>query len=827
MIPQRWARIRRVFEQAIDVEPAGREQFLIEACRGDPALLRDVRKLLDSDRAACGRFEPPARAVEPNTKPMPADGRIGAFRIRRVLGSGGMGTVFEAEQESPHRTVALKVMRLGFASDSARRRFRYESEVLARLQHPGIATIHEAGTHREAPGIDLPYIAMELVPAARDIQAYANESGLDWRARVDLFLQVCDAIQYAHQKGIIHRDLKPSNLLVDESGRVKVIDFGVARATERAAAETIATEPGQIIGTLAYMSPEQLESDPSAVDVRSDVYSLGVVLFELFSGRLPYNLERRSLIEAARIIREVPHRRAPSIAGSLSRELACILDKALAKEAAVRYASAGDLAADIRRLVAGEPLAAGPQSTVYRLRKFARRHRAGVAATSAILALLAAGLVGTTLGWKRAVEHERTARDQVRRSAAIQQILHSILILASPQLLGPDVKLLEGLAAIVPDAEAYFEAQPDLQVIVLTDIGHVYLDIGQWETAETILRRAVEIGSETLGPSSRDRAHAHNVLGLALLRLGRAADAESQFHSAREILDRTGLRSDPEITSVRENLAMSLHLQGRDSEALPLLESLAAEHTRAHGSDHPSTLTTRSNLAQVYRKQGRLTEALRQSEAVVEARRRTLGSDALATLNELHNLAAILTDLGRFEEAYGFERESISGWTRLLGRSHPHVLDGLYTAGACALVLGDSEAAVEHFREIADSSRDKPPDDSRVVAANLLLASALLSDSRIDDGLSLLRANLPTGSEILSCEDASLKLARGAFLRFEAIRRKPDEALPRLREMLDCFKSSRSRPPWSLRVLNRWLASALEERGLMEEAASVRSALGE
>ena len=266
---------------------------------------------------------PAAESTETGSPPMASRtlDRIGHYHIKRVIASGGMGTVYEATQEKPRRTVALKLMRHGIASRSALRRFEYESQILARLRHPGIAQVYEAGTHRDDSGT-VPFFAMEYIVGAKPITQYVKEKKLGARQRMELFAQVCDAIHHGHQKGIIHRDLKPSNILVDATGQVKIIDFGVARSTDSdLAVTTLQTDIGQLVGTLQYMSPEQCEADPHNIDTRSDVYALGVVFYELLCGRLPYNVTRMAMHEATRIIREQQPTRLTTIDKALKGDI--------------------------------------------------------------------------------------------------------------------------------------------------------------------------------------------------------------------------------------------------------------------------------------------------------------------------------------------------------------------------------------------------------------------------------------------------------------------------------------------------------------------------
>src|SRR5215471_14320434 len=392
MEAERLWQIEQLFHAALEVEKDRRADFLREACGTDESLRQEVESLLAYHRKAETFIEAPAAewvarglaqdqvlrgptTEKVDTEPdkgldtahwLPA--HIGRYRILRVLGEGGMGVVYEAEQQQPRRIVALKVIKPGLASAELLRRFEQESRALARLQHPAIAQIHEAGTADAGFGPQ-PYFAMELIrgPSLRE---YVQEHHLNTGQRLQLMVRICEGVQHAHQRGLIHRDLKPGNILVDETGQPKILDFGVARVTDSETQTTRQTDLGQLVGTLAYMSPEQALGDPLELDTRSDVYALGVILYELLAGRMPYRIGQ-SLHEAVQTIRE----QDPAPLSSMSRiyrgDLETIAAKALEKDKSRRYTSAAELAADIRRNLDHEPITARPPSAAYQLQKFA------------------------------------------------------------------------------------------------------------------------------------------------------------------------------------------------------------------------------------------------------------------------------------------------------------------------------------------------------------------------------------------------------------------------------------------------------------------------
>ncbi len=403
----------------------------------------------------------------------PAPPTIGGYRVIRRIGEGGMGIVYEAEQDSPRRRVALKVIRAGVASHQLVRRLRQEADLLARLQHPGIAHVYESG-FAEFGNERLPYVAMELIHGS-PLNVYAAAAGLDTPARLELLARVADAVQHAHQKGVIHRDLKPANILVVDArpesvsiepsdrsvavrgappasrdlGQPRILDFGIARLVDTDSATTsLHTQVGQIVGTLAYMSPEQVEGDSTLLDTRCDIYALGVIAYELMVGKSPHDLAGRSIHEAARRIREDEPTRVSAIRPELRGDVETIISKAMQKDPSQRYASAGEFAADLRRHLRDEPIAARPTSTFYQLWKFTRRHRVligGLVATFSSLVLGLAGITWFAFG-------ERQARKDMERIAYMAN-----LSAAATALRAQDVPAAEQELQRVPEERRGWE----------------------------------------------------------------------------------------------------------------------------------------------------------------------------------------------------------------------------------------------------------------------------------------------------------------------------------------------------------------------------------
>ncbi len=675
--------------------------------------------------------------------------RIGHFRILRRIGEGGMGVVFEAEQDAPRRVVALKVVNAGVATESILRRFEHEAHFLARLQHPGIAHVFEAGTYDSGRGPQ-PWFAMELVHG-QPLNKYAAAKNLDLRARLALIARICQAVHHAHQKGVIHRDLKPDNILITEDGQPKILDFGVARATDSdIQVTTIQTDIGQLIGTVPYMSPEQAGGNPDDLDTRSDVYALGVITYELLAGRLPYDLRRQMVHEAIRIIREEEPTRLSSINRTLRGDVEIIIGKALEKEKDRRYQSANDLATDIERYLNDEPIEARPPSATYQFRKFARRNKALVSGVAAVFVVLVAALVVVSAMYLRAEEARAETLLERDRLELVAEFQAAQLSQVDPAMMGAGIlrsvldkrrTILEGrgskheaiqatlvemessLAGInftnvalealdeyiferaLAAIEKQFADDLVIKARLLQTLATTMYELGMIERAIAPQAAALEIRLNEFGTEHADTLDSMNNMGFLMALHGRYSDSERYWSEALEISRRI-LGNDHRDTLISiSNMGGLLSEQGRFSDAEPYYREALNGFRRVLGDDHLDTLISISNMGGLLKSLGRLTEAEQYYVEALEASRRNLGDDHPDTLRAIHNLGAFLRVQGRFTEAEAQFREALQGKRRVFGDTHPETLFSINSLGLVLQAQGEFAEAEHHLREVLESSR--------------------------------------------------------------------------------------------------------------------------
>lgn len=754
-----------LFAAAASLTGAQRSAFLDLHCSARPDLRADLESLLRAHDAAEAFLESPAVRVRSSDDAPPDPGgmsypeRIGAYAISGILGIGGMGTVYLARQEGTSRDVALKVMRPGYASASMRRRFEHEARMLARLHHPGIAQIYEAGI-ADVGGGPQPYFAMELVKG-KSVTTFAKDSNLDIRGRLELMAAIADAVEHAHSRGIIHRDLKPANVLVDRDGHPRVLDFGVARATSAdLAVSTLHTQPGQLIGTLAYMSPEQIAGDPGAIDGRCDVYALGVMLYELLAGRLPHDSADTPLPEMLRRIREVEASPLSTVDAVYRGDVETIVRKAMEKDPERRYQSAAAMAEDLRRHLRHEPILARPPGRIEQARKFVRRNRILVGATTVVFVSLILLIVGVSVSLVRARDAERialiesaNARKEAVHAEAVSRFLQEMLAGVDPAFArSADTTLLRQILDIAANRVHELEDTPEVEAAIRTTIGGTYMFAGQNAQADEHLRRAYELRRQVLGENDPETLRTANRLGGLHKKSGRLEEAEAVYRSVlaarRELFGdhhaatlesvsnlgslyiemgrpadaeplcieavegRRQLLGDehPETLESLANLGLLYWAQGRRAEIEPIWTSVLDARLRVHGEEHPATLSAMHNLAFLYDLTGRVAEAEPILLRLLDLRRRIQGLEHPDTLRAMNNLAAALIKLDRGEEAEVILEELMAILPRVQGASHYETLVLMTSLASRHLVRGRAQEAESLLDQVVHQARIALPD---------------------------------------------------------------------------------------------------------------------
>jgi eukaryotic-like serine/threonine-protein kinase len=643
---------------------------------------------------------------------------IGPYRLIQMLGVGGMGEVWRAEQTEPmHRTVALKLIKAGMDTKAVVARFDSERQALALMEHPNIAKVFDAGATPEGR----PYFVMEYVPGL-PITDYCDKHRLPIKERLRLFMQVCEGVQHAHQKAIIHRDLKPSNVLVEEVDNrpvPKIIDFGLAKAAgQRLTEMTMFSEAGAIVGTPDYMSPEQADRNERNIDTRTDVYSLGVILYELLVGALPIGSQElraagmeamlqkicqqepprpstklRSLGESAKHSAEKRREEPQSLQRHLRGELDWITIKALEKDRSRRYGSPSDLAADIQRHLQDQPVLAGPPSATYRAHKFVRRHRFGVGVAVAAVVLLVGFAITMTLQARRIAKE----RDRANR---IADFMTQMFMVSDPsEARGNSITARAILDKASNEIKTGLAKDPEVQSELMFTMARTYASLGLYGLAHGLSASALENRRRLLGPKDPKTLESMTQLGWILDREGHDDEAEKLIRQTVDQGRRVLGPEDPVTLEAMDKLAVILERQGHFEEEDHLLRQLIEIRSRRFGPEDPRTLRSIVNLADAISEEGRTAEAEAMYRKALAIEQRVLGPEHPQTIATMHNLANRIQEQGRYAEAEGLYRETLATARRILGVEHPETVSTMTTLANTLYYEGRSAEAESLYRE--------------------------------------------------------------------------------------------------------------------------------
>ena len=742
-------------------------------------------------------YVPPSEAVD-HLLPV----AIGPYRVIRLIGEGGMGAVYEAEQQQPRRTVALKVIKTAIASPELIRRFQQESQALARLHHAGIAQVYAAGSAETGFGRQ-PYFAMELIQG-QILTDYARNTHLGTRARLQLISKVCEAVHHAHQRGIIHRDLKPGNILVDETGQPKILDFGIARLTGTDADDSTRTDVGQVIGTLAYMSPEQVLADPHEIDTRTDVYSLGVISYELLSGRLPYDFGTKALHESLQTICEG----SPSPLSSINRvykgDIETIVAKALEKDKNRRYSSAAELSADIGRYLDDQPIVARPPSAVYFLKKFAHRHRALMAGIAAVFFVLAAGLIASSWQAVRATRAEKSAKLQRDRAAtaellatrerdravaaentaagerdkavasetiarqerdravtekrradsetatagAINSFLQNDLLAQADSEAqanadnkpDPDMRVRTVLDRAALRVAGKFSRKPDVEASIESTIGKTYEGLGILADAQHHYENALKLRESSLGAHNPASLKAATELGGLYRVQGKYPQAESLLQKTVDQYRKLPALPPQERIKAMDALSTVLIAEAKFPQAESLLNEALQSARRALPPQHPATLNLMLGLTGLYFRQGKFAEAEPLLIKVLDIRTQTLGPEHPITLSTVNNLGVLYQREGKYAQAQPLLVSVMEINQRVKGPDHVETLNAMNNLGVMYAAQGKDSDAEHLFTRVLGGWRQQlGPEHPRTLSLMYNLGALYSSQGNLSAAEAMLR----------------------------------------------------------------------------------------
>jgi serine/threonine protein kinase len=694
---------------------------------------------------------------------------IGPYMLIRILGEGGMGQVWLAEQTAPvKRQVALKLIKGGLYGGAVIQRFESERQSLAVMNHPAIAKVFDAGSTKDGQ----PYFVMEYVDGP-PITRYCDNKKLKIRERLEQFIKVCEGVQHAHQKAIIHRDLKPSNILVvevDGKATPRIIDFGIAKAvsSQPGAEQTQFTEMGALVGTRGFISPEQADPNVLDVDTRTDVYSLGALLYVLLTGMLPFDSHGGKKKPIDEVLRQLREEDPPSPSTKISTEketataaaerrgtetkqlakllrgdLDWITMKAVEKDRARRYGTPSELAADIERYLENRPVVARPASRAYRLKKYVQRHRLGVTVAAGASALLVAFAV------TEAVQLRRTTRERDRANRITDFMTNMFKVSSPSESRGNSVTAREILDKASKDIDTGLAKDPELRAQMMHVMGVVYLNLGLFSRAETLLRQAVNVRQPLLGQKHPETLTSMDRLAWTLQCEGHNADAEKLMREVVERRQQVLGSDDPGTVESKDELAWILSRQGHLPEAEKLQRDVLAIRRRLLGTESLDTAGSLTHLASTLMEEGHYAEAEDLGSEALAIRRRVLGENSLGTAAPMLNLAATFNKEGKYAEAEKLDRQVLELERRVLGPEHAETL--LAASNLAWNLHGQGRLTeAEHLQRdvIITERRVLGPENPRTLVSTSDLASTLKLEGRYPEAEKLQRETLEIQSRV-------------------------------------------------------------------------------
>jgi eukaryotic-like serine/threonine-protein kinase len=796
---ENWDRIKSLFEKALEHKSTERLAYLKENAPNASVLEEVLRLLAENDEAGSFLSSPAYTRLESPASYSLAPGDVidDKFKIIRLIAEGGMGEVWLAEQKGPlKREVVVKLVKSAIYNDLLLQRFRAERQSLAIMNHPSIAKVFDAGATQRGQ----PFLVMEYVPGL-PITEFCDQKQLSIEQRLELFILVCDGVQHAHQKAIIHRDLKPANILVvevDGKPTPRIIDFGIAKANEPMTGESF-TQVGAFIGTPGYMSPEQTDPRISDVDTRTDVYSLGVVLYALLAGSPPFETKqwkKCSLEEMLRRLREYdPPRPSTKVStsrdtnaktakargtdpkrlvGILSGDLDWIVMKAIEKDRNRRYATPSELANDINRHLRNQPVIARPASVAYRSLKYVRRHRVGAIATAGIFVLIVAFMILQAIQLRRTTQERDRANRERDRAGRVTDFMTSMFKVSDPgEARGNSVTAREILDKASKDIRKGLPNDLRLQAQMMNAMGTVYVNLGLYPQAESLFKESTDIRRRILGSEHPDTIAAINALAGVLENEGRYAEAEKLDRQTLEVGRRVLGSENLNTIETMNLLANVMDDEGNFVEAEKLDRETLDLRRRVLGPENPDTISSINNLANVLEDEGHFAEAEQLYRESLDVGRRVQGPDHPSTLGTMNNLGALMKDEGHYADAERLYRESLAIRLRVLGPDHPGTMIAISNLGDVLAKEGDyAEAETLARKSLNTALRVLGPEHPYTAYFRYNLGCLKAMQGRHDQALTLLREavdhGLPARADLGMEKDPDLKSLFGDP-RFEAL----------------------------------------------------------